>query len=139
MVLGLAAQSFRLVVVPQLTRAAAEARLAGETRAWAAAFLVLAVPASVLAIALRHPIGDALTSNGVAAHEAAHALPFLIPGAFVQLLAALLASSLAALDEYTVAALAWGVGNPTGLVVFAALSGSHGLNGSIQGEMVHTN
>jgi len=127
MVLGLAAQAFRLVVVPQLTRAAAEGRLAGETRAWAAAFLVLAVPVSVLAVGLRHPLGDALTSNAISAHEAARALPFLIPAAFVQLLAALLASSLAALDEYTVAAVAWGFGNPIGLVVFAALSGSHGL------------
>jgi hypothetical protein len=127
MVLGLAAQSFRLVVLPRLTRAAAEGTLAGETRAWALSFLALGVPVSVLAIALRHPIADALTGNAPAAHAAAAALPFLIPGAFVQLLAALLASSLAALDAYTVGALAWSVGNPIGLAVFAVLSGSHGL------------
>jgi peptidoglycan biosynthesis protein MviN/MurJ (putative lipid II flippase) len=127
MVLGLAAQAFRLVVVPQLTRAAAEGRLAGETRAWAAAFLTLAVPVTVAAILLRQPLGDALTGDATAAHEAARALPFLIPAAFVQLLAALLASSLAAIDEYTVAAVAWGIGNPVGLIVFAALSGTHGL------------
>ncbi len=127
MVLGLAAQSFRLVVVPMLTRAGAEGRLAGETRAWAVSFVSLGVPVTLLAIALRHPISQILTGSPVAAHEAARALPFLIPAAFMQLLAALLASSLAALDRYTVAALAWTVGNPTGLVVFAVLSGSHGL------------
>ena len=127
MVLGLAAQSFRLVVVPVLTRAVPAGRLAGETRAWAASFLALGLPVSVIAIALRHPIADALTSTPAAAHEAARALPFLIPAAFVQLLASLLASSLAALDEYTVGGLAWAAGNPTGLLVFALLSGSHGL------------
>ena len=127
LVLGLAAQSFRLVVVPKLTRAAGDGRLAGETRAWAFAFLTLSVPVCAIAIAARHPIGDALTNNPVSAHEASRAIAFLVPAAFVQLLAALLASSLAALDEYTVAALAWGFGSPLGLVVFAALSGSHGL------------
>jgi hypothetical protein len=127
MVLGLAAQSFRLVVVPMLTRASGEGRLAGETRAWALSFLAVGVPLSVLAIVLRHPFADALTGSAAAAHEAAIALPFLIPAAFVQLLAALLASSLAAIDEYTVGALAWAGGNPTGLLIFAVLSGSHGL------------
>jgi peptidoglycan biosynthesis protein MviN/MurJ (putative lipid II flippase) len=127
MVLGLAAQSFRLVVVPMLTRAAGEGRVAGETRAWATSFLVVGVPISVLAILLRHPLADALTGSAAAEHQAALALPFLIPAAFVQLLAALLASTLAAIDEYTVGALAWAVGNPTGLVIFALLSGSHGL------------
>jgi hypothetical protein len=127
LVLGLAAQSFRLVVVPKLTRAAADGRLAGETRAWAFAFLTLSVPVSLIAILARHAIGDALTNNPTSAHEASRAIAFLVPAAFAQLLAALLASSLAALDEYTVAALAWGFGSPLGLVVFAALSGSHGL------------
>ena len=114
LVLGLAAQSFRLVVVPKLTRAAADGRLAGETRAWAFAFLTLSVPVCLVAIVARHPIGDALTNNPVSAHEASSAIAFLVPAAFVQLLAALLASSLAALDEYTVAALAWGLGSPLG-------------------------
>src|SRR5205085_98793 len=99
MVLGLAAQSFRLVVVPELTRAAPDGRLPGETRGWAVSFLTLGVPVTVVAILLRHPFADALTSTPIAAHEAARAVPFLIPAAFVQLFAALLASSLAALDR----------------------------------------
>src|SRR5216117_934901 len=44
LVLVLAAQAFRMVVVPDLTRAAAEGRLAGESRAYGVAFLALAVP-----------------------------------------------------------------------------------------------
>src|SRR5581483_6645816 len=48
LVLVLAAQAFRMVVVPDLTRAAAEGRLAGESRAYAVAFLGLAVPVSVV-------------------------------------------------------------------------------------------
>src|SRR5262249_31649965 len=79
------------------------------------------------AVILRQATADALTGRAAAAHEAALALPFLIPAAFIQLIAALLASALAAIDEYTVAALAWGVGNPIGLAIFAALSSEHGL------------
>src|SRR6478752_5906892 len=48
LVLVLAAQAFRMVVVPDLTRAAAEGRLGGESRAYAVAFLSLAIPVSLL-------------------------------------------------------------------------------------------
>src|SRR5947209_14376898 len=48
LVLVLAAQAFRMVVVPDLTRAVTEGRLGGEMRAYALAFLGLAVPVSVL-------------------------------------------------------------------------------------------
>src|SRR5689334_24746555 len=48
LLLVLAAQTFRLVVVPDLTRARPEGRLAGEAKAYAIAFLALAVPVSVL-------------------------------------------------------------------------------------------
>src|SRR3954454_9740727 len=56
LVLVLAAQSFRMVVVPDLTRAAGEGRLAGESRAYAVAFLVLAVPVSVVVALLSRPL-----------------------------------------------------------------------------------
>src|SRR4051795_6528547 len=48
--LVLAAQAFRLVVVPDLTRAVAGGRLAGEGRAYALAFGALAVPVCVLVV-----------------------------------------------------------------------------------------
>ena len=51
----------------------------------------------------------------------------LVPAAFVQLLAALAAGALAALDSYGTAALGFALGGITGLVVFAALADSRGV------------
>src|SRR3954451_13805857 len=48
LVLVLAAQAFRMVVVPDLTRPPAAGRLAGESQAYALAFLGLALPVSIL-------------------------------------------------------------------------------------------
>src|ERR671939_1167440 len=50
LVLVLGAQAFRMVVVPDLTRAEAEGRLREEFRAYVIAFVALAVPVSVLVI-----------------------------------------------------------------------------------------
>src|SRR5881227_1474838 len=57
LVLVLAAQAFRMVVVPDLTRAAAEGRLGSEFRAYALAFLAVAVPATILASVFSHFLG----------------------------------------------------------------------------------
>src|ERR1700752_4895678 len=62
-VLVLAAQAFRLVVVPDLTRAAADGRLGGESLAYARAFLVLAVPVSVLVAVFSGRLGDLITGS----------------------------------------------------------------------------
>ena len=128
-VLVFAAQSFRMVVVPDLTRAAAEGRLGAESRSYAVAYLCLAVPVSVLVAVFSSHIGNLLTGNlpPHAAHIAARALVVLVPAAFVQLLAALAASALAALDSYGIAAAGFASGGVVGLVVFAALAGSHGI------------
>src|SRR3954447_21835650 len=98
LVLVLAAQSFRMVVVPDLTRAAEEGRLGGESRAYALSFLSLAVPVSIVVAILRGPLADLLTGSlpPHAADIASTALAILVPAAFVQLLAALAASALAA-------------------------------------------
>src|SRR3954463_9690988 len=63
LVLVLAAQSFRMVVVPDLTRAAEEGRLGGESRAYALSFLSLAVPVSIVVAILRGPLADLLTGS----------------------------------------------------------------------------
>jgi hypothetical protein len=128
-VLVFAAQSFRMVVVPDLTRAAADGRLGGEIRSYAVAYLCLAIPASILVALLRHQIGDLLTGNlpPRASHIAARALIVLVPAAFGQLLAALAASALAALDSYGTAAAGFASGGIVGLVVFAALANGHGI------------
>jgi putative peptidoglycan lipid II flippase len=129
LVLVLAAQAFRMVVVPDLTRAAAEGRLAGESRAYGVAFLALAVPVSVAVALLSGPLGDLITGSlpPASAHVAARAVAVLVPAAFVQLLAALAASALAALDSYGTAAGSFALGGIVGLVVFAALADSHGI------------
>jgi hypothetical protein len=129
LVLVLAAQAFRMVVVPDLTRAAAQGRLGGETRAYALAYLALAVPVSILVAAFSSQIGDLLTGNlpPRAAHIAARALVVLVPAAFVQLLAALAASALAALDSYGTAAAGFALGGLVSVMVFAALADSHGI------------
>src|SRR5436853_6458406 len=51
LVLVLTAQAFRMVVVPDLTRAVAHGRLGGESRASALAFLALAGPVTPLVAA----------------------------------------------------------------------------------------
>jgi hypothetical protein len=129
LVLVLAAQAFRMVVVPDLTRASAEHRLGGETRAFALSFLSLAVPVSVLVAVFSSQLGDLLTGKlpPRAADVAARALVVLVPAAFVQLLAALAASALAALDSYGTAALGFALGGITGLVVFALLADRVGI------------
>ena len=129
LVLVLAAQAFRMVVVPDLTRAAAEGRLGGESRAYALAFLTLAVPVSVLVAVFSHPLGDLITGSlpPRSAQIASRALVVLVPAAFGQLLAALAASALAAIDSYGTAAAGFACGGLSGLVVFAVLANGHGI------------
>src|SRR3954468_12959533 len=112
LVLVLAAQSFRMVVVPDLTRAASAGRLAGESRGYATAFLGLAIPVSIGVAVLSGPLGDLITGSlpSRSAHVAGRAIAVLVPVAFVQLLAALAASTLASLDSYGTAAAGFALG-----------------------------
>jgi hypothetical protein len=127
--LVLAAQAFRMVVIPDLTRAAAEGRLGGESRAYFVSFALFAVPVCVLVAIFAQPLGEVVTGSlpETSAHIAGRALEVLVPAAFVQLLAALAASVLAAVDSYGTAALGFGVSGLIGLVVFAALADSVGI------------
>src|SRR5436853_4529110 len=63
LVLVLAAQAFRMVVVPDLTRASARGGLGGETRAYALALLAFAVPASIAVGIFSRPLGDLITGS----------------------------------------------------------------------------
>src|SRR5260370_42203913 len=138
-VLVLAAQTFRMVVVPDLTLAAAEGRLGGESRAYAVAFLALAVPVSVLVAVFSRPLGDLITGNlpPASAHIAGRALEVLVPAAFGQLLAALAASALAAIDSYGTAAAGFALGGGAGLVGFAPVADGHGVVALAWGLAVH--
>src|SRR5437763_12301117 len=53
LVLVLGAQSFRMVVVPDLTRAAGQGLLGDEFRAYVIAFVVVAIPATLVVAAVR--------------------------------------------------------------------------------------
>jgi hypothetical protein len=123
LVLAIAAQAFRTVVLPQLTREAGS--LGGETVAYLLALGGAGVVAVGATVALAGPLGRALTAHEVSAHVASRALPWLVAAGFLQLVAALAASALAARDSYEVAALAYSAGAVVALVLFAALH-SHG-------------
>jgi O-antigen/teichoic acid export membrane protein len=129
LVLVLGAQAFRMVVVPDLTRAEAEGRLGSEFRAYALAFLAVAVPATILASVFSHFLGELITGRlpAESAAVAADALPWLVPAAFAQLIAALAASALAAKDSYVPAALGFALGGIGGVVFFVLAADSHGL------------
>jgi hypothetical protein len=129
LVLVLGAQAFRMVVVPDLTRAEAEGRLSEEFRAYAIAFLAVAVPATVLAAVFADFWGELVTGRlpEESAAVAADAMPWLIPAAFAQLLAALAASALAARDSYLPAAAAFALGGIGGVVFFVLAADEYGL------------
>jgi hypothetical protein len=129
LVLVLAAQAFRMVVVPDLTRAAEAGRLGGEIRAYALAVLALAVPVSLLVGVFSHQVGDLITGRlpDPAPQVASRAVVILVVAAFGQLLAALAASALAALDSYGTAAAGFALGGITGLTVFGILANSVGI------------
>jgi Na+-driven multidrug efflux pump len=118
-VLALAANAVRVTVLPRLARARDERRLSSETAAYAVAVAVVAVPVLVVGIVLARPIADVLTGSGPdeALDAAAAALPWMIAAGIGQFTAGLLASALAALDDYVVAALGYITGSVVGLVL----------------------
>jgi hypothetical protein len=129
LVLVLGAQAFRMVVVPDLTRAEAEGRLAAEFRAYAAAFLAVGLPASVVVAVFPRFFGELITGRlpEVSAVLAGRALTWLVPAAFAQLLAGLAASALAARDRYGAAAAGYALGGIVSLGVFVLAADRHGL------------
>jgi hypothetical protein len=129
LVLVLGAQAFRMVVVPDLTRAEEEGRLGSEFRAYCLAFLVVAVPATVLTALFADFFGELVTGRlpQISATVAADALPWLIPAAFLQLLAALAASALAARNSYAPPAVGFALGGVAGLAFFVIAADAHGI------------
>jgi O-antigen/teichoic acid export membrane protein len=129
LVLVLGAQSFRMVVVPDLTRAEAEGRLSEEFRAYVIAFLAVSIPATVIVALFSGFFGELITGKlpHQSASVAADALPWLIPAAFAQLLAALAASALAARNSYIPAAAGFAFGGIGGVVFFVLAADAHGL------------
>lgn len=128
-VIVLTAQASRLVIVPDLTRAALDGRLTAEFFSFAVALLTVAIPATVLTVVLAGPIGEVLTGRlpETSASIASRAIVWLVPAALAQMLAALASSALAAGDSYVVAAVGYALGAIAGVVVFVALADAHGM------------
>jgi hypothetical protein len=129
LVLVLAAQAFRLVLVPDFTRAAADGRIGSELVGYVGAVLVFGGPATAAAIVFADGIGGALTGgpSDDAANAAAQAVPWLVAAALGQLVAAVLAAALAAVDSYVAAAWGYALGAAVALAVFVALEDAHGI------------
>jgi hypothetical protein len=125
---ALTAQTIRIVLVPDLTRAAHESRLFHETRSYASSVLLVAVPATVVVALAAHPFARALTGGlpQVASTTAARGLVWLVPAGFAQVLAALAAAALAARGSYVVAAVGFAAGALSALLVFLVLVTAHG-------------
>jgi O-antigen/teichoic acid export membrane protein len=127
-VLALAATAMRVTLLPPLARARAAGRLSSETVAYAVTVALVAAPMLLIGVLAAGPIADVLTGSGPPAAQdaAAEALPWMIVAGLGQFTAALLASTLAALDDYVVAALGFVVGSVTGLAVILLAIDDHG-------------
>ena len=86
------------------------------------------MPLVLFAIFGSHPFAELLTGSlpQSAQDTAAHAIAWLVPAALAQVFAGLAASSLAALDDYGVAAFSFGLGAVTALCVFIFFADAHG-------------
>ena len=128
-VITLAAQSIRIAVLPSLSRARDEQRLAGTVAGFATALTLVAVPLLVVGELGAQSIADLLTGSGSepAQDACADALRWMIPAAVAHLYAGLAASSLAALDDYVTAALGYAAGSAAGLALILTRVGDDGV------------
>jgi hypothetical protein len=131
----LAASAIRVAVLPPLARARSERRLGSEVAAYAVTLSALGLPLLVLALVASGPFAWLLTGNGPAAarHTAAGVLPWMIAGSILQLYAGLAASTLAALDDYGVAAAGYALGSVLGLVYILLRIDSAGIDAVSEG------
>lgn len=124
--LVLVASSLRVIVLPRFVAAREVGRLGSEVGAWAAG---LAPPLAVvvaLAVAWPHGIASVLTSSAEARDQAAQLLPWIVPSAVAQIFGGLVASALAALDDYDRAAFGFAFGSIAGVALTLILVG-HGV------------
>lgn len=124
--LVLVAGSLRVIVLPRFVVALTTGRLAAEVGTWVAALAVPLAAVTIAAVAWPHGIATILTSNPEAQDNAARLLPFVVVSAVAQIFGGLVASALAALDDYQWAAFGFAVGSGAGVVLTLALVG-HGV------------
>ena len=131
LVMTLAAAAFRVVVLPPLTRARRDDRLAAELSGFGTALATVAAPVLVVAVVVGLSVSGGATADAFAA-----ALPWFVAAGVLQLFAGLAASALAAFDSYGVAALAYALGAVLGVGLFAALS-DHGIQALAWGQLLN--
>ena len=124
--LVLVAGSLRVIVLPRFVAARAAGRLAAEVGTWTAALAAPLALVTLLALLWPHGIASALTSSPAAREQAAELLPWIVPSAVAQIYGGLVASALAALDDYEWAATGFAAGSIAGVVLTLALVG-HGV------------
>ena len=115
-VVSFAAAAIRVAVMPALARARQEHRLGSEATAYGLTMTGLSLPLLVLALGASGPVAWLITGAGPATARdvAAQALPWMVVAAALQLFTGLAASSLAALDNYAIAAAGYALGSATG-------------------------
>ncbi|HWB21450.1 MAG TPA: hypothetical protein VG652_01025 [Gaiellaceae bacterium] len=114
----------RVVVLPRFVRARDDGRLPGEVGAWMAGVTLPLAPLVLVSLAWPHQAAGLLTGSGRA--QAAALLPWIVPSAAAQVYGGVVASALAARDNYGVAAFGFGAGSVAGILLTVALIG-HGV------------
>src|SRR5690348_10785187 len=123
--LVLVASTLRVIVLPRFVSAQAAGRLAHEVGIWTVSLAGPLGAVLVSSIAWPHAIASALTSSPRASDQAAVLLPWIVPSAVAQIYGGLVASGLAALDDYGSAAFGFAAGSVAGVILTLALVG-HG-------------
>src|SRR5439155_23828887 len=98
--LVLVAGSLRVIVLPRFVSARKDGRLQHEVGTWAVGLAAPLALVLALAIAWPHGLASVLASNHDARGQAAALLPWVVASAVAQIFAGLVASALAALDDY---------------------------------------
>ena len=124
--LVLVASSLRVIVLPRFVAAHSAGRLAGEVGAWAAALAAPLLVVTLVSLAWPQAIASVLTSSPATQEHAAELLPWVVVSAVAQIFGGLVASALAALDDYEWAAFGFAGGSVAGVALTLALV-DHGL------------
>jgi len=131
----LAANGIRVIVLPPLARARDENRLGSEVAAYALTLAAFVVPLLLLAFVAARPLAWLLTGGGTRAtiDAAASVLPWMVLAAVLQLYAGVAASSLAALNDYVTPALGFVLGSVAGLIFILARVDADGIDAVARG------
>lgn len=122
----LVAGSLRVIVLPRFVAAREEGRLPHEVGAWATGLAGPLALVTAVAIAWPHGIASMLAANHDVRGPAAALLPWVVASAVAQIFGGLVASALAALDDYQWAAFGFAAGSIAGVALTLALV-DHGV------------